>query len=315
MTEKIEDILRNGYRTWRKNLVIGVAPVLQIVFILLFLLVVGLILYFSRDSIMGYLGLNIYWINPLLINWTNVLLFVVVFFVILHLVVLLIVSYFTAGAIGMAKTALEMEKTSLSDMLFYGKKKFLSLFFVMIIIQLIITLGSLLLMLPAGIFYYINILNAAVAFSVLGVSLWFAYAVVLNIILIPVSYAIVVSDLGAFDGLRRGYRFFIENKLASLLIVIMGMALGWIFGLALNVVFSIISIVGMILPFAFVVLIPLFVIGYLLVQAFIVTAIITVWWTRLYMDRTGMKPREIPTEIPVTSVPDPETPTPEPIYV
>ncbi len=46
-----------------------------------------------------------------------------------------------------------------------------------------------------------------------------------------------------------------------------------------------------------------------------ITPISTVWWTRLYMNRTGMKPREIPTEIPVTSVPASETPILEPIYI
>jgi hypothetical protein len=322
MTEKIEDTIRKGYRTWRKNLVIGVAPALSIIFPALLLLIIGIILYFSRDSILAYMGLDIYWINWSLVNWLNVLLIVAAFSAALYLIALLILSYFTAGAIGMAKTALEMGKTSLGDMFSYGGKKFMSVFFAMVIVSIIAILGAVIAILPTVLLYYLNILNATAAFAVLGATLWVAFIIVLIIVVVPVPYAIVVSDLGALDGLGRGYKFFMENKLISLFLVFAVMGAGWLFGLVASIILFIfpltINIIDMISPVSGISLFLtiLYSILQMVLNAFVVAAIATFWWTRLYMDRTGMKLKEIPTEsYPKETEPVSEKPIPEPIYM
>ncbi|RLI92097.1 MAG: hypothetical protein DRO89_02760 [Candidatus Altiarchaeales archaeon] len=195
-------------------------------------------------------------------------------------------------------------------MIYYGKKKFLGLFFAYILIFLI-TIPGLLFFIPAVIAFLSKMINVGVSLLVFGFAMWMLYQLALNIILILVPYAIVIGDLGAIEGIKKGYRLVMKNKLSVVFLLFVTQALLWGCDLVIQVITSLMNVIP---------LLGIFInlgiwILYIIFIVVVITPLSVVWWTRLYMDRTGMKPGEIPTEIPATPAQAPETPTPGPIYV
>ncbi|RLI88985.1 MAG: hypothetical protein DRO62_02655, partial [Candidatus Altiarchaeales archaeon] len=113
------------------------------------------------------------------------------------------------------------------------------------------------------------------------------------------------------DGIKRGYRFFMDNKLHVFLLWLIVSVIDLVIGVInffFGLIFIAIPVVGPLIRMVFNLLLAI-------ILAVTLAPITACWWTRLYMDRTGMKPGEISTEIPATPTPAPETPTTEPIYV
>jgi len=307
MTESIENILKEGYRTWRKNLILGVPFLLSsivtllVIFATLLLSILMSIPFFSQ--MMGNMQEGMP--NMLLAFLLLVLLFTITIFLIT-----LINAFFSAGAIGMAQKAIKTGKTTLSEMIYYGKKKFLSLFFAYIIIFLITILGFLF-FIPAVIAFLLKVINVGISLLVFGFATWMLYHLALNIILILVSYAIVVGDLGAIEGIKEGYRLVMKNKLSVVFLFFVTQALLWGCGLVISVITSLMNVIPLLGIF---INLGIWVL-YIIFIVVVITPLFMVWWTHLYMDGTGMKPKEIPTELPTTSVQAPEIPTHEPIYV
>jgi len=316
MTESLENILKNGFGTWRKNLILGVPFLLDLVieFIVLIIVISSFIFFsFGLFSFQAYEDIFSGFTYPDISGIMNFLFLFVALIIFVCIVCMLINAFFEAGAIGMAKTATGTGKTKLDEMMEYGKKKVISLFLANILIDLILIAGVAIILgiLIAFAFLLKELVVLNWFLILIGIVLSIVYLLVIGIIFSPVKYALVISDLGAIGGIKKGYRFFMDNKLHVFLLwlIVFGTSLvigviNFIFGL----IFVFVPVVGPLLRLVFNLLVTV-------ILAVTLSPIIACWWTRLYMDRTGMKPKEIPTELPTTSVPAPETPTQEPIYV
>ena len=142
------------------------------------------------------------------------------------IILLFINAYFVAGAIGMAKEAHLRGETSLSDMIYYGSKKFLSLLGADILVGLIALLG-LIFLIPSIVFImpylpYITPSPDAVprelmltffALLLIGIVLFAIYALIISIVLALTRYAVVIEDLRAVEGVKTAFKRFLEHKL------------------------------------------------------------------------------------------------------
>jgi hypothetical protein len=108
-----------------------------------------------------------------------------------------------------------------------------------------------------------------------GFLLWIAYGIAVSIILTVSYYALVVDKLGPIQALKTGYRFFLNNKTAVvilwLLTIVVIIALNFLSTLFaqfeyLSIIWSIISTV---------------------LSIVVIPAVFTIWWTFLYMGKTG----------------------------
>ncbi|MEM2918944.1 MAG: hypothetical protein QXY62_05545 [Candidatus Altiarchaeota archaeon] len=269
----IEAILTNGFEIWKKNKIIGLAFVLN-AFSLFFLGIIFILL--SLSFYEGVYSKNLY--------MSLILLFLLLLFLFFALIVN---SFFLAGAVGMTKEAMQKGKTKLGDMLFYGKKKFLSLFFAAILILFFQLLGLIFLIPGLISFFVLNSVGVGLLLLVLGILLFVLYLLILRLLLVLMPQAIVIDDLGPFDGVKKAYLVFMNNKLSVLILLV-----------AISVIFEILNMflrdvllvpllllmsegyIGTILSiifFAFVILLILFVLQ----------PIITLWLTALYLNRTG----------------------------
>lgn len=190
----------------------------------------------------------------------------------IFVLIALVDAFFAAGAVGMARQALETGRSSASAMWSAGRRHFLGMFAAELLMTFIILMGILLLLplLAAGL-EKLGLL--AVALALIAIF----YALALTIILSTLPYALVLEDLPPLRALRASIDFFRYNKfdVAVLWLVVVALSLG------LQMVSGAISggqpgqgqplsaITGMI---SLLVLAPLS----------------NLWWTRLYMSRKGM---------------------------
>jgi hypothetical protein len=189
----------------------------------------------------------------------------------------LINAFFYAGAIGMAKTATETGHTMLSDMLVYGKKSFISVFFADILIGLI-TLAGTIFIIPGLLYAPVNAIMQDLL-STGGLAAFILYVLIISIIFVAVRYAIVVDGVGALEGIKKGLSFFLNNKLDVLTI--------WIFIMMISLGLSIISGLMKGMPYAT----HVWSIIQIAVSLIVIEPLCIVWWTRLYVDRVYMGSR------------------------
>lgn len=287
MHEEFGTILNRGFKSWVRNLNICIP------FVLNFL--INLILYVLFFGLMGYLLLtssNVSTIDPATIsneelfammwegfskNFAFSIFLVLGFF----LFATFVQSFFTAGAIGMAKKASETGDTVLSDMLVSGSKNIFRLFLAILLIALIVLVGVIF-MVPGAL--AVGNLSALVenpetsahgmTALVIGVILWAVYIIIINLVLSLSTYALVIDELGPLEALSAGFGFFMNNKLDVFLI--------WIITIGLALINSLVGEYagsGSILIAAITSLVPIAVLQPL-------TAVL---WTRLYLTRKGKK--------------------------
>jgi len=197
-----------------------------------------------------------------------------------------IMSFFTAGAIGMAKEAILTGSTNFSHMMTYGKKKFLSYFGASIIVGLIMFVGFLF-TLPGLINLFANIESlsstptsqealAIMGPLIMGGLLMVIYVIPMSIILALVPYAVVLDDLKAIDGFFKGVRVFWHyNKINVFLLWLIVLIVSIILGL-----FGMIPYAGGIIVF--------------IISFFVVAPLTTIWWTKLYLTITKKDREAIP---------------------
>jgi len=312
MTESIESILKNGFGIWRKNPNIALpfffnllaSFLLLIIFTVLLFLLLEIPLTLDVQEITNLLSSNI----AELMN-TGSILMVISLFVIFIPLNILVNSFFLAGAVGMAQRAIETKRTSLDDMVNSGKRKFLDLFLAQLIISVsIILLFLLFIGIP------ILIVTKVPAIAMIGRSLiefggnlLGLLVTLIAILFIAVPFAIVISDLGAIEGLKKSYRFFMDNKFPVMLLWIfvkyasefMGYAIFFIAALAFSLgilsvpIPSDISAISslalepllMSLSLVFIITIVIAILVLLAISVFVVSPLTTVWWSILYMDR------------------------------
>jgi len=282
LCEDLGDVIHNGFDTYRHNLKISIPFLLYLLLIPVIIIPTAILLFTGefeyKETIM-----------PL---WILIL-----------LLVLSLGFIFLAGAAGMARETTLEKRTSLRTMWIEGKAHWLQVLFAAVGFFVILTIGMFALLIP--LFIIGDATGSVIIFLVfIPVMLIFLlFAMALGYI-VPIS--IVVENLGAIEGIERGFGFIRSNKRDVLLISLLYLGASIAIELAVVIIIFVASAIFgfedvifseseeysdlLSLPANFielVVLYPLFI----------------VLWTRLYMGRTG-KLGDMGIEMP-----PPDTPT------
>ncbi|MHC1585813.1 MAG: DUF7847 domain-containing protein [Candidatus Syntropharchaeia archaeon] len=279
MTENLSTVFGEGFDTWKKNLNICLPFVFDLIIgNLILIVIVGCGILLSTPWIMEYL-MNPPKIQPevvpeLISRILPSIGTIIAAFIIAFIIRSLIGAFFIAGAIGMAKEAIETGTANLSHMMEYGKRKFISLFLADAILGVIAVVGIVFLI-PGAYYVFSNlseflqspppemILSALILLGT-GFLLMFVYVLIVQIIFAPVRYAVVIDDLGSIDGIKRGFRFFMERKLDVFLL--------WLIIAVINILAGFIGNI----PY----------VGWLIgviISAFVIQPLGVTWWSRLYL--------------------------------
>jgi hypothetical protein len=285
MVEDIGKIIRNGFETFTKNLNLSIPFVLNtfitglvavIMFVVGFFLIFGPVLSsFERITTPeGFMAT----IVPFLAQH---ILEIAIVIIISFVIILFLATFFTAGAIGMAKQATENGKTELSAMIEAGKKNVLNLFLAEVLVGLL-SLAGIVFLVPGAMKFNLAQLQSPEnigSFILLagGLLLWVLYLLILNIVLGPFRYALVVDNLGPIEGIMAGFNFFNKHKMDVILLYLVTIAVGIIFG----IINQIIGRIPVISIFWFFISLG--------INVIVISPIFTVWWIRLYMERMGRK--------------------------
>ncbi|HID26723.1 MAG TPA: hypothetical protein EYP22_02615 [Methanosarcinales archaeon] len=275
MYENVSIILKKGYKTWQKNLNISIPILLQNI--------VSIILLFS---VIGFLMLMISKILPkdpddiiYVLTTDSTLLYTITHKIVITFFVFLIISsvvnaFFSAGAIGMAKTATIGNNTKIQEMIGYGKKFYSRTLTANLIIN-VIEFAGIVFLIPG----YLKIADdqlKGLSCLITGFLAWGFYIMIMNIIFVVVKYAIIIEDISTIAGIKKSIQFFLSH-LFDVIIVYMLM----------SIILIIINLISM--PFSFYSHLELIGTMVYLVFTVIAVTITTIWWTRLYMDRTKRK--------------------------
>ena len=211
------------------------------------------------------------------LGWQGILtvLFLLVgFFVILSLVE----AFFLAGAIGMARQALEKGRADTGAMWSAGKRHFLSMFLYTLLAGLI-TMAGLVFLLPGleQITKPVPAVPAAMGMLIAGFLVFILYAVVLSLVLAAAPYALVLEGLGPVQAIRAGINFFRYNKFDVLIL--------WLVVAALSIT---LQIIGSSISTGNTTIYPLMSLVTGLVNLLVLVPLSNLWWTRLYMNRKGI---------------------------
>ena len=210
------------------------------------------------------------------------------------IILLFINAYFVAGAIGMAKEAHLRGETSLSDMIYYGSKKFLSLLGADIIVGLISLLGVIFL-LPSVVFIlpYLPYLPPSpgetvppeliltfLALLFIGIILFVIYTLIISIIFALTRYAVVIEDLRAVEGVKTAFKRFLENKLDVFLMWLIVSIIGGGISIAANFFGNLINLLSGV---------PVGSLIGIIVSLIVVQPLTVVWWSGFYLRLTPPK--------------------------
>ena len=283
MVEETGKIISNGFETYKKNFNISIPFALNffITMILGVVLFAMGFIYIFGSSLTSLENVSspeqlVMVLLPLISQHIAEILAI---FLIIVIVISFIQSFFTAGAIGMAKEATETGRTSLSTMTEAGKKNVLNLFLAEILVGLL-SIAGMVFMVPGAMKVNITELfsptNTDAALLLLaGFLLWIIYSMIINLILVVYSYALVVETLGPIEGIAAGLGFFKEHKAPVFILwLVMG---GIIIAIAIiGQVTGVIPIVNIIWALV-----------NMVISIFVIPPLVTLWWVRLYMSGTG----------------------------
>ncbi|KGK97797.1 hypothetical protein LI82_08470 [Methanococcoides methylutens] len=287
MHEDLGKVLNKGFGTWKRNLGIAIPFIFNMLLSMLVLVMAVIILTFlviapSVSEIADPSALSpeeaMEMIMPLFSESIGV---IIIFGLLTMLVLAFIQSYFTAGAVGMAKMASESGHTTLSDMFRYGNDNVISLLMAKIMVFLI-SLAGVIFIVPGALVtndfgtLMSNPENAVVTSMMLlfGFLLWVIYAIIVGLILSPLEFCLVVDNLDPMSALKKAYSFFMENKMDVFLLFLVMISISVLNNL-LSEVMSTIEALGAVWAFIS------FILSFAVIQP-----LITVWWTRLYMSRS-----------------------------
>ncbi len=292
MYEDIGTLIGRGFETWKRNLNLAVPFVLMIAAIMLLAVVMVFLAFYplitASPDVLSTAGdvEDPEQLMELLSSVTNAGLMAAVVLLGI-LAIFLSSSFFTAGAIGMAKEATVDGKTTLKDMTASGRRHFLSLFLAEVLTTIIVFAGFVLLTLPflSDVVAVLEANDPEFGPLVLWIILAVAYGLLISILLAMIPYALVVEGLGPIGAIKAGIGFFLKNKMDVFLIWLVVMAVSMAIQFlgvpfsgsgAASAIFSTLS--GA-------------------VSVLVISPLSTVWWTRLYMTRAG-KISEIEAVVP-----------------
>ncbi len=285
MVEDIGKIISKGFETYTNNINLSIPFVLNA-------FITGLLAVFM-------LGLGFFYIfSPYLPSLENATSPQEIFFIILPvitqhlpeivgLILLYFVvaaffqSFFVAGAVGMAQKATETGKSELSTMIEAGKKNVVNLYLADILVGLLSIAGIVFLVPGAMKADFTQILSSENPGATLllggGVLLWIVYLVIISLLLAVLTYALVIDNLGPIDGILTGFRFFNNHKFDVFLL--------WLIIGVIVIVLAIIGEVMRVIP----VMNTIWGIINMFISVFVIPPLTTLWWVRLYMERTNKK--------------------------
>jgi hypothetical protein len=211
------------------------------------------------------------------LGWQDIL---PVGFLLLGMIVILSIvgAFFSAGAIGMARQALEEGRADTGAMWSAGKIHFLNMFLSSLLMGLMIMAG-LVFLLP-GILrlpWPVQAEPEAMGMIIVGILVFILYALILSLVLAPAPYALVLEGLGPVRAIRAGIDFFRDNKLDVMIL--------WLVVAALSIA---LQMIGGSLSTGDAVNNPALSLVTGLVNLLILVPLSNLWWTRLYMNRKGM---------------------------
>ncbi len=288
--EEIGEMIGKGFSVWRSNLNLCI-PFLLSIFVSMLILVPFLAAFFMTvlpmESINATLLLqNVEDMQELQTQMQGSLgglamdkiLQIAVIFLVLVVLLSLVNAFFTAGAIGMARQALEEGRSNTGAMWSAGKKYFFNMFLATLLMGLL-TLAGLIFLLPAlaGGATSLQADSQAVGLLAVGLLLFILYVLVLSVILAMMPYALVVQGLGPMQAVLASLNFFRYNKfdVVILWLVVEALSLGLqMMGGAFSTGGGtggepISAITG-------------------IVNLLVLAPLSNLWWTRLYMNRKGM---------------------------
>ena len=286
--EEIGEMIGKGFGVWRSNLNLCIPFLLSIFFTLLifvFFLAAFSLAFQPTEGMIDTMLQNLENIQePAQIQGSlgnlemgTILLIAALFFALVVLLSL-VDSFFTAGAIGMARQALEKGKSDTDAMWSAGKKHLFKMFLATLLTGLFI-LAGLIFLLPAlaqG-FQLQQADLQTTGLMAAGLLMFILYVLALSVILVAVPYALVVDGLGPVQAILAAIRFFRYNKfdVVVLWLVVSALSMGLQMiggafstgegagGEPLSLITGVVSLL---------VLAPLS----------------NLWWTRLYMNRKGI---------------------------
>jgi hypothetical protein len=194
------------------------------------------------------------------------------------LLLTLVSAFFSAGAIGMARQALEVGRADTGAMWSVGRRHFWNMFLFTLLTGLM-TMAGFVFLLP-GILSLPRPMQAepvAIGILVLGFFMFILYALVLSLMLAAAPYALVLEGLGPVRAIRAGIDFFRENKFDVLVL--------WLVVAALSIT---LQMIGSSLSMGDTVTYQPVSLFTGLVNLLVLVPLSNLWWTRLYMNRIGM---------------------------
>ncbi len=289
MQQDIGTIINKGFGTWTRNLNISLPYILNfgingLLALMAFVVFVAVFVMPELSSI----GLDPANISPeqMLSILSSVavdhMMLIIAGIAFIMILMMFIQSYFTAGAIGMSKNAMETGDTHLNDMFFYGNQNVVNLFLTSILLALIMFAG-IIFVVPGVLavenlsMFLSNPEETAASSVLLGIGFlaWMLYILVASIVLSIVKYALVVGNLDPMSALEIGFRFFMGNKFDILLV--------WLILISISVLIGIIGEGISSVP----VLSTLWTFADIAITVAVIPPLTTIWWTRLYLSRTG----------------------------
>ncbi|MDF0591133.1 DUF7847 domain-containing protein [Candidatus Methanocrinis natronophilus] len=282
MYEDIGTLIRRGFETWRQNLILALPFVLMVVFIVVIAIAAVIAAFYplitGSPELFSTAGdvQSPEEMAELLSSATNLGMAAAILLVGI-LLIYLASSFFTAGAIGMAREATDVGKTSTKEMWASGRRHYLNLFIAEVLMMVFIIAGALVLSLPflSDLMGILGANEPEFGPIILWVFLVIAYGFIISVALAIVPYALVLSSLGPIEAIRSGIRFFLSNKMDVFLI--------WLVVIAVSMAIQFLG-----LPFSGSETASTFfsmLTGIL--SVLVISPLTTVWWTRLYMTRTG----------------------------
>ncbi|OPY48880.1 MAG: hypothetical protein A4E49_03362 [Methanosaeta sp. PtaU1.Bin112] len=286
--EEIGELIGKGFGIWRSNLNLCIPFLLSI--ILSMILAMPVLAAFFVTS-MPETGMN----STLLQNEEDMqeliaqmqgsldrleedmILPMVALFLVLIIVFYLINAFFTAGAIGMARQALDIGKSDTGAMWAVGKRHFFNMFLANLLLGLL-TLAGLIFILPALAHGATSFQSdsQAIGLAAVGLLLFILYALVLSVVLVTMPYALVIQELGPVQAVLASLNFFRYNKfdVTILWLVVAALSLG-------------LQMIGGAITSGEANGAQLSAINGL-VNLLVLAPLSNLWWTRLYMNRKGL---------------------------
>ncbi len=279
MAEELSKIISNGIDTYTKNLNLCVPFVLHIIIsgiVVVIMFIIGFLLIFGSaiSDLRTADGSEVLFLSIASIASKHIheiaLLIISTF-----LIIMLIISFFESGAIGMARQANETGRSQLSTMMEAGKKNFVNLFLADILV-LLVALAGIVFIVPGIKNFDLNQPSTSAGLLLIGgFLLWMVYLLILGVVLAAFRYALVIESLGPVDGILAGIDFFKKNVFDVIILIVVT--------IAVSIVFAIIDQVMALIPIIYIIWSFIS----LIITFFVLQPLMTVWWVRLYMTRTG----------------------------